>query len=247
MMHLSVSMCLNYQNLFPWDMFNCKWILFKFRMFLTIFSSCLWKHTFICIRVNARITKGGHYFFKYFFSASLFLWLNLFIFSSSLFMMHHFLKSEIKVIDHVSNLLLSISVTFFIYAVLLFSSRIFIWLFLKFPFLTWYSSICLFIIFIFLNTFIKAAYIFFFFFFFANPQILGFSVTVSICHFLFFFPVTLPFFFIYFYYILNTVNNIIEALNFAFFPLKSVDLCSSRKFNYWLIILTLWSTAFSFC
>lgn len=67
-MYLSVSMCLNYQNLFSWDMSICKLILFtNLGMFWLSFSFMPWKHTFICIRVNARITKGGHYFFKYFF------------------------------------------------------------------------------------------------------------------------------------------------------------------------------------
>lgn len=110
------------------------------------------------------------------FSASLFLSLTFCsFFSSLLFMMYRFLKSEIKVIDHVSNLRLSLSSDFLSFTLLYFSVLKFSFdFFLNFHF----SPDSLHLSTHYYLYFLKYIYKSCLSHFFANPRILGFSVTV---------------------------------------------------------------------
>lgn len=124
------------------------------------------------------------------FSASLFLSLN---FCSIFFLSALYDVSFFKILNQgnrpcLQSTVKSIQWLFFIYVVVLFSSRISIWLFFKIS-----ISHLIFFVYSLLSLF-SYYYLYFLKYiyksclshFFANPQILGFSVTVSICQFLFF-------------------------------------------------------------
>lgn len=81
-MHLSVCMCLIYQRFFSSDTLICKFIIFvNLGIFWATVSFFLmpWKHSFICFRLNARITKEGRISLNTF-SAPLFLSFNFCLF-----------------------------------------------------------------------------------------------------------------------------------------------------------------------